>query len=75
MGPRLVTGWRGFLPDLRVNVDLWVIEGDLLIAAVTLTGTHQAEWMGVPATAMINDLFPTLTSGASKTAKYHRGLA
>jgi predicted ester cyclase len=41
---------EGFLPDLQIKVDLWVIEGDLLSAAVTVTGTHKGELLGVPAT-------------------------
>ncbi len=41
---------EGFLPDLHVTVDLWVIKGDLLTAVVTLSGTHLGEWMGVAPT-------------------------
>jgi predicted ester cyclase len=38
------------LPDLHLTVDLWVIEGDLVTAMVTVSGTHQAEMMGVAPT-------------------------
>ena len=38
------------LPDLHLKVDLWVIEGDLITAVVTVSGTHQAEMMGVAPT-------------------------
>lgn len=38
------------LPDLHLTVDLWVVEGDLVTAVVTVSGTHQAEFMGVAAT-------------------------
>lgn len=38
------------LPDLQIKVDLWVIEGDLVTAVVTASGTHQAEIMGVAPT-------------------------
>ena len=38
------------LPDLHLTVDLWVVEGDLVTAVVTTSGTHQAEFMGVAPT-------------------------
>jgi predicted ester cyclase len=35
-------------PDMQLKVDLWVIEGDLLTAVVTVSGTHTgAELAGV----------------------------
>lgn len=37
-------------PDVQSTIDLWVVEGDLVTAVVTNKGTHQAEFMGVPAT-------------------------
>ena len=37
-------------PDLRVTPEVWVVEGDLVAAFVTWTGTHQGEFLGVPAT-------------------------
>ncbi len=38
------------LPDLHIKVDRWVIEGDLLTAVVTVSGTHTgADLAGVPA--------------------------
>lgn len=37
-------------PDLHIKVDRWVIEGDVLAALVTVTGTHTgADLAGVPA--------------------------
>jgi predicted ester cyclase len=41
---------EGFFPDLHINVDLWVVQGDLLTAVVTVSGTHLGELMGVPPT-------------------------
>src|SRR5215207_8063138 len=32
------------LPDLHLTVDFWVVEGDLVTAVVTTSGTHQAEF-------------------------------
>ena len=37
-------------PDLHLTVDLWVVEDDLVTAVVTVSGTHQAEFMGVAPT-------------------------
>ena len=39
-------------PDVQSTVDLWVVDGDLVTAVVTNKGTHQAEFMGVPATGL-----------------------
>jgi steroid delta-isomerase-like uncharacterized protein len=37
-------------PDLRVEVHDVVAEGELVAARVTYTGTHQGEFVGIPAT-------------------------
>jgi predicted ester cyclase len=37
-------------PDLEVTPDFIVAEGDMVMALATFTGTHQAEFLGVPAT-------------------------
>ncbi|MFN8468471.1 MAG: ester cyclase [Caldilineaceae bacterium] len=37
-------------PDVQSTIDLWIVDGDLVTAVVTNKGTHQAEYMGVPAT-------------------------
>lgn len=46
----IMTGLRAGLPDLEVTTDVWVAEDDLVTTLVTFRGTHQGEWMGVPAT-------------------------
>jgi predicted ester cyclase len=38
------------LPDLQVTTDVWVVDGDQVATRVTFSGTHQGEWMDVPAT-------------------------
>jgi steroid delta-isomerase-like uncharacterized protein len=43
---RFLTGF----PDLVVTVDDTVSEQDKLVVAWTVTGTHQGEFLGVPAT-------------------------
>ena len=37
-------------PDLRVTIDELVAEGDIVVGFMTTTGTHQGEFMGIPAT-------------------------
>ena len=37
-------------PDLHVEIDQIIAEGDLVVTAITSTGTHQGEVMGIPAT-------------------------
>jgi steroid delta-isomerase-like uncharacterized protein len=37
-------------PDLRVEVDDVIAEGELVAARVTYSGTHQGEFVGIPAT-------------------------
>jgi predicted ester cyclase len=37
-------------PDIHFRVDDLLAEGDLVAARVTVTGTHQGEFMGIPAT-------------------------
>lgn len=36
-------------PDIHVTPEVWVVEGDLVAAYVTWTGTHQGDFLGVPA--------------------------
>jgi predicted ester cyclase len=37
-------------PDLHVEIDQIIAEGDLVVTAITSTATHQGEVMGIPAT-------------------------
>ncbi|MGE5273125.1 MAG: ester cyclase [Verrucomicrobiota bacterium] len=37
-------------PDIHFQVEDLLAEGDLVAARVTVTGTHQGEFMGIPAT-------------------------
>ena len=41
---------RSAFPDVRIAVEADVAEGDMLFAMGTMTGTHQGEFMGIPAT-------------------------
>ncbi len=40
----------GAFPDLHITVEDLIAEGGKLVGRVTLTGTHQGELMGIPAT-------------------------
>jgi steroid delta-isomerase-like uncharacterized protein len=41
--------YRAAFPDLRMEVQDLVVEGDKAVARVRATGTHQGELMGMPA--------------------------
>jgi steroid delta-isomerase-like uncharacterized protein len=41
---------RTAFPDLHVAVGMMVAEGDLVVAHVKFEGTHQADFLGIPAT-------------------------
>ena len=46
----LFAAYRTGFPDFHVQVDQRVAQGDRMIQAFTLTGTHRGEFMGIPAT-------------------------
>ena len=46
----LFAAYRAGFPDFHVHVDQRVADGDRIIQAFTLTGTHRGEFMGIPAT-------------------------
>ena len=41
---------RAGFPDMRMNPDDVLVDGDKAVARATTTGTHQGEFMGIPAT-------------------------
>jgi predicted ester cyclase len=49
-------------PDLHAEVHDVIAEGELVAARVTYTGTHQGEFVGIPATGR-----KTTTSGVART--------
>ena len=42
--------FTGGFPDLRMELDDVLLDGDKAVARVTATGTHRGEFMGMPAT-------------------------
>jgi predicted ester cyclase len=47
---RFFTMFRDAFPDVEVEIDEIVVEGDRVAVATTFTGTHQGELMGVAPT-------------------------
>ncbi len=45
----LIGGMRATFPDLRVTVDDMIAEGDKVVTRWTGIGTHQGEFLGLPA--------------------------
>jgi steroid delta-isomerase-like uncharacterized protein len=46
----MFTMFFGAFPDLNVTIDEVIAEGDKVVARTTWNGTHQGEFMGIPAT-------------------------
>ena len=46
----LISSLRTSFPDLSATVDEQIAEGDHVVSLVTMTGTHQGDFMGFPAT-------------------------
>jgi steroid delta-isomerase-like uncharacterized protein len=44
------TAFRQAFPDYQVTIHDVIVEGDKVVTRKTFSGTHRAEWMGVPAT-------------------------
>jgi steroid delta-isomerase-like uncharacterized protein len=45
-----VTGLRAGFPDVVFTIDDQIAEGDKVVTRYTITGTHTAEFAGIPAT-------------------------
>jgi steroid delta-isomerase-like uncharacterized protein len=44
--------FESIFPDISANIDAVVVEGDIIVARITWTGTHKGELFGVPASNM-----------------------
>lgn len=47
---QLVELYRAAFPDLRFTIEHLVAEGDLVVAHLTVRGTHRGELLGIPPT-------------------------
>src|SRR3712207_4898393 len=47
---RFVSEFRAAFPDLRINIDEQIAEGDKVVIRATLRGTHQGEFRGMAPT-------------------------
>lgn len=47
---QIITIFRDGFPDLHVSVEDLIGEGDMLVARLMIHGTHDGEFMGIPAT-------------------------
>jgi steroid delta-isomerase-like uncharacterized protein len=45
-----IADFRGAFPDVAVEMHHLVVEGDLIVAHMSWSGTHQAPYQGMPAT-------------------------
>ena len=68
--------YRGAFPDLRMEVEDLVASGDKVVARVRATGTHRAEFMGMPATGRRVDvqLIDIIRFGEDGLAHEHWGV-
>ena len=63
-------------PDLRMDVEDVIASGDKAVARVRVTGTHQGEFMGIPATGKSAsvDLIDITRFGNDGLAREHWGV-
>lgn len=68
--------YRAAFPDLRMEVEDVLVSGDKVVARVRATGTHQGEFMGMPATGRSVDvqLIDIIRFGDDGLAREHWGV-
>ena len=74
----LMTMMRGAFPDFRAVVEELLQDGDKVVARVRFSGTHQGEFMGIPATGKrfdiaVIDIMGTLRNGSSEFGRLFSG--
>lgn len=68
--------YRAAFPDLRMEAEDVLVDGDKVVARVRATGTHQGEFMGMPATGKSVDvqLIDIIRFGDDGLAHEHWGV-
>jgi steroid delta-isomerase-like uncharacterized protein len=68
--------YRAAFPDMRMDAEDVLVSGDKAVARVRVTGTHQGEFMGMPATGSSVDiqLIDITRFGADGLAREHWGV-
>ena len=66
-----VAGWRGAFSDLHCEISDLISEGDTAAWAIRATGTHDGEFMGMPATGKKVD-FGSLNIAHVRDGKAYR---
>ena len=68
--------YRAAFPDLRMEAEDVLVDGDKVVARVRATGTHQGEFMGMPATGKSVDvqLIDIIRFGEDGLAHEHWGI-
>jgi steroid delta-isomerase-like uncharacterized protein len=68
--------YRAAFPDLRMEAEDVLVSGDKAVARVRATGTHQGEFMGMPATGKSVDvqLIDIIRFGEDGLAREHWGV-
>ena len=68
--------YRAAFPDLRMETEDVLVSGDKVVARVRATGTHQGEFMGMPATGKSVDVqvIDIMRFGEDGLVREHWGL-
>jgi steroid delta-isomerase-like uncharacterized protein len=45
-----VRGWLASFPDLQFQIEQTLSEGDRVVMQLSMEGTHEGAWLGIPAT-------------------------
>jgi steroid delta-isomerase-like uncharacterized protein len=73
---QMFRAYRAAFPDLRMEAEDVLVDGDKVVARVRATGTHQGEFMGMPATGNSVDvqLIDIMRFGEDGLAHEHWGV-
>lgn len=73
---RMFRMFRAAFPDLRMEAEDVLVDGDKVVARVRVTGTHQGAFMGMPATGKFVDvqLIDIIRFGHDGLAREHWGV-